>query len=143
MTNKKEKGRLSKFKTPSEHTPLYIRVGIGNAIKAILRKEEIGPYVLADRLGCTSTQIYRWKNGMCAPSLAWMIRILRRFPYAGRYLNWNVIRIEGKHDAKADLLGEDSTYHDHMRGGSRVAKEPEPNQGEGQGDPEPDAEEEN
>lgn len=90
-------------------TPMYIRWGFARAIRKIMAREKLGPYLLADKLGTNSTQIYRWLAFKTAPSLTWAIRVLRRYPYAGQYLDWNVVRPEGvEHDSKIDMLGPDN-----------------------------------
>jgi len=93
-----------------KRSPDYIKRGVSRAIKAILRKEKLGTYALAQKLGTTGPMVYQWRAERTMPSLAWMVRILRRYPYAAKYLNWNVVRIDGLHDSKADNLGKDSIH---------------------------------
>jgi len=89
--------------------PLFIRQGVSRAINRIIEREDVGVYILADRLGTTANQLYRWMQMRSTPSLSWMIRILRRYPYAGQFLGWNIIIGEGKHDNSTDGLRSEGT----------------------------------
>ena len=102
-------GRQVKKSISGNTVPLFIRQGVSRAINKIIEREDVGVYVLADRLGTTANQLYRWLQMRSTPSLSWMIRILRRYPYAGQFLGWNIIIGEGTHDNSTDGLRSEGT----------------------------------
>jgi len=72
--------------SPRQNYPDWLKKSFISTLNRILKKERMHKQELAVALGVTPSCVYRWMAGKTEPTLLMVLRIIKRYPYAAKYL---------------------------------------------------------